>query len=397
MILSNYEKEKAMKKLLSLLLAVIMLLSVLMLTSCDPIGSVKAFVNKILGREAEVRTTITAEEFNKFTNLTNFTLKSEVSGVRQEMISSGDAVRVIVEYDILSVDVIVDLRNYTLISESELGCFGVTIGEELISAQGFALKNLGLIGVEYNELAYNSETKAYEFKDNYKEYELYFENGNLVYGLITSTSKHEQGTYEITNVGTTTVEIPEVYIDISDGKIEPSQADRDVVTTVTDEQILSNIINMTNVSFKANAVVGDASFKVTDTSVGFEFDIFGINYVANYITIIDGALYEISEHYNSETHGYDFIASPMGVKANTIAGALEQAKEYLSTEYMVYNEEGRYYELEADEIKFYLYFENGQLVQFVACVPYSDMEIEMIFTICDIGNTTIEFPEYTIR
>ena len=396
MILSNYEKEKAMKKLLSLLLAVIMLLSVLMLTSCDPIGSVKAFVNKILGREAEVRTTITAEEFNKFTNLTNFTLKSEVNGVGQEMISSGDAVRVIVEYDILNMDIIIDLSNYTLISESELGCFGLTIDEELISAQGFSLKNLGLIGVEYNELAYNSETKAYEFKDNYKEYELYFENGNLVYGLITSTSKHEQGKYEITNIGKTTVAIPE-YINISDRKIEPSQAGKDVVTTVTDEQILANLVNMTNFSFKANAVVGNASFKVTDTSVGFKFDIFGISYVENYITIIDGSLYEISKHYNSETHSYDFIASPRDVKADTIVGALEQVKEYLSTEYMVYNEEGRYYELEADEIKFYLYFEDGQLVKFVACVPYSNMEIEMIFTICDIGNTTIEFPEYTIR
>ena len=66
-----------MKRFTSLMLVAIMLISTLMLTSCDPIGSVKGFVNKVLGKETgepAQETQITLEQWLAAGELTNYTV-----------------------------------------------------------------------------------------------------------------------------------------------------------------------------------------------------------------------------------------------------------------------------------------------------------------------------------
>ena len=386
-----------MKRLLSLILVAIMLLTTLMLTSCDPIASVKGFVNKALGKEEEtpeVRTTINEMEWRKTYSITNYTLNAEVLG-EKIAIASDDKVAAMSYY---GMDFIIDLSTGCFIMEGAQGYMGATLGKDVFPITNIALGEMGLLPeIAFSELVYDEEIKAYTYKDEESMLlcEFRFENGKLVYALMLPIDVTEEGKIEVTNVGTTVVELPE-YIDITDGKIEPSKAGKDVVTTVTDEDLL-NHLDMTNFTVSANVLIYQIGLKVTDTAVEMKATMLGEIMTEAYMAIVDGCVYEIEEEYDYDSDEYIYVATPIGDTSNSLFEELEGIEEYLSTEYLTYNEEGRYYELEVEGEKIYLYFENGNLVQFVVCTDVGlGFPMEMIFEISDVGTTKVELPEYTI-
>ena len=151
---------------------------------------------------------------------------------------------------------------------------------------------------------------------------------------------------------------------------------------------------MPNLTVSASLILANIVLKGTKTAAEVKVTSFGEISQHAYITLIDGTVYNIEREYNG-----DYVAYNMGEQINSMEEALEEIKPYLSTEYLVYNEEGRYYELEVEGTNIYFYFENGQLVQIVvmtSTAPENGVNIEIIFTISDVGTTTIELPEYTI-
>lgn len=388
-----------MKKLLSLALVAVMLLSTLMLTSCDPIGSVKGFFNKIMGKDDVqdgIRTTISEIEWRKMYNSTNYTLKVADDEAKMELAFSPTAADVFVDYDFVKYDFIIDFATGALIGKTEFGYMGLVMGDELMIGDAMSLADMGLLPeYKFSDLTYDEQSKSYTAKDKNFLGEFHFENGILVYGVIVPAEGDMDSIIEITNVGTTVVEVPE-YINISDGKIEPSKAGKDVVTTVTDEQLKAHL-DMKNFTIKADIIIYQIGLKASDASLEMKVGMMGEVMQEKYATIIDGSLYEIAEEYDSNIGEYVFVARPTGDGGDSLFDDLEGIEEYLSTEYLTYNAEGRYYELEVEGTKAYFYFENGQLVQFVVCTDVGlGMPMEVIFRVTDVGTTKVELPEYII-
>ena len=71
----------------------------------------------------------------------------------------------------------------------------------------------------------------------------------------------------------------------------------------------------------------------------------------------------------------------------------------MSTEYLTYDEEGRYYKLNIEGVELYLYFENGKLVKGVYLTDETGMDelTEIVFTVTDLGTTTVTLPEFEIN
>lgn len=384
-----------MKRFLSLTLVVVMLLSTLMLTSCDPIGSVKGFFNKILGKEEaeteieEVRTTITEMEWRNVYSSTSYSLSMEADYIHASFIVSGTVMQI----NYMGIDFIVDLKTGYIISKSDVGYTGIKLlDQETIADVGdVSLGELGMFpSIEYSELSYDSEQECYTFKDKSSLGELYFENGKLVYALIVPADISETGKIELKNVGSTVVNLPE-YIDLSDGKPEPSKVASDVVTTITEEQFLANF-NLTNLTLKTQILVYDVVVNITDTALGLKMSAMGEVMQEEYKVRIDGVVYDIENSYDN---GY--VARPS--ENDSSIGSMGDALESLSFDSMVYNKDGRYYELDVEGTKVYLYFENGQLVQLLVIEDIFGLGIdsEIIITITDIGTTNVILPEYTIE
>ena len=389
-----------MRKLLSLLLVAVMLLSTLMLSSCDFLDTVGGFFGGLFGGdetvEDNIRRTITEMEWRKVYSAKNFTMYGEIDGERLNLTFAEGAMAI----NYHGIDALIDLNTGAIIGKNGNGYVGIDMGSNTGIASdfiGMANLTLGQLEIlpefEYSELVYNEESKSYSAKDERTLCEFHFEEGNLVYALMVPADVNEEGKIEIRNVGTTILEIPE-YSNITDGIIEPSKAGKDVVTTVTDEQILAHL-DMPNLTVSASLILANIVLKGTETATEVKVTSFGEISQHAYITLIDGTVYNIEREYNG-----DYVAYIMGEQINSMEEALEEIKPYLSTEYLVYNEEGRYYELEVEGTNIYFYFENGQLVQIVVMTsnaPVNGVNIEIIFTISDVGTTTIDLPEYTIK
>ena len=207
-----------MKRFLSLTLVAIMLLSTLMLTSCDPVGSVKGFVNKVLGREEEsVRTTITAEEWAQASLLENFTMTISQS------YSDGYNINVVAKYtaDVVYMCYSYDFNGQNYTSESYydlkekcevyLDENGAWVGEYFADIENM-LPGSFISEINFENLVYDKDTKSYVFEDEYERYNVYFENGNLIRIVVTSTDLETPATATMDNFGTTTVTLPKYTV-----------------------------------------------------------------------------------------------------------------------------------------------------------------------------------------
>lgn len=380
-----------MKKFLSLLLVAVMLLSTLMLSSCDFLDTVGGFFGGLLGgeenQEDNVRRTISEMEWRKIYSSKNFTLSGEFEDIKINLVMADDAA----EINYNGINLLVDLKTGAIIGKNATGYVGGNFGTTIESlGLNVTLGQTGILPeIEYNELVYSEETKSYSVTKEDVMIEFHFEEGNLVYALMLPTDVTESGKVEIKNIGTTVFELPE-YTDITDGKIEPSKAGKDVVTTVTDEQLLAHL-DMKNLTVSANMIVADIVIKGTESALEMKATMMGESMQHVYLTLIDGQLFQLQEDWEG-----NFVATKIGEQSDLMTEELEQIKPYLSTEYLVYNEAGRYYELEVEGMMFYFYFENGQLVQFVMTqdVLGTGVPMEIIFTVTDVGTTKVELPKF---
>lgn len=376
-----------MKKLLSLMLVAVMLLATLSLTSCDLaalFGGGSTTTTK--EPQKEVRTTITELEWRKVYASTNYELKMEAEDIKIALISTGTVAYV----DYMGLKLFIDIETGMYISESEAGYVGMVIGESMFG-EDMSLGGIGFLPeIKFSELVYDETKKIYTYANDEAIGEFQFENGTLVYGVIMPADTSIEGMYEIKNVGTTVLELPE-YNNISDGIIEPSKAGKDVVTTITDEQ-LSKLFAENNFTINASIIVYDIDLKITENATEATMSMLGMGGSSSYSVLIDGEWYDLEEDYYTG----EYLAKKAS-EGSSMADSFGDISEFLTLEKLTYNEAGRYYEYKDEEMEAYFYFENGTLVQFVVCGEMlTEGKTEIIFTVSDIGTTKVDLPEYTV-
>ena len=386
-----------MKRFLSLTLVAVMLLSTLMLSSCDFINKTKDFVHGVFGIGDDVRTTITAEEWENILNITNFTFIIH-NGEFYDCISmDGNAIEVVETTDFYSQSTIIDLENGCLVQETASGWVGyqvnVTYYEEI------NLGNLGYVpDVDFSELVYNEETKAYTYENDSKSFSARFEDGNLVYAELRYKSSYTESWVEIKDIGTTVVNLPKYEI-MTDGIVSSNDAPADAVTTVTDEQF-ANIFNVNNCtiqwSFIGSGMTMTITLEIVEEGMKMTLNLMGeegSEYAAN----IDGKYYAIE----TNSDGQNVVYTGLGASGIDVAGGILQMLEInnLDETTLAYNEQGRYYTMQAGADVLYFYFENGQinkiiLVKAVAGSTTPYLEIPVVFS--NFGTTEVDIPEYII-
>ena len=396
-----------MKRFTSLMLVAIMLISTLMLTSCDVFNQAKNFVQDIFGiendKQSGVRTTITLEEWVALNDVTNYTYRMYSPEMEMAVWATDKAVKVYYcyKYDGLQTEytMIYDLPNNNMLVESFVGWFGYQT-KEIMGETDYSLKNFATFNQEvFDQMVYDEDEKCYDFDIGGAILKFYFEDGVLVRTRLASDDLLNTG-IEIGNIGTTVVELPE-YTIVNDGKIDPSKADPSVRTTITDEDLINffsnpNFTVSTAINEEFNVIGGDTvelTLKVAENSLELTASQFGES-ESQYMTIVDGVLYSI------ERYGDGYLATSV-VTIESILAELGPVEDVSIVDYLVYDEAGRYYTLDIEGLKFYFFFEEGQLVKAVYVMEnaYSADYVEyleIIFVVSDIGTTVVELPEYVI-
>ena len=193
-----------MKKILSLSIIFVMIISSFALTSCDEAyKNVLGFVREQLENSGIiVRTTVTEEEWNNAMNSTNFTVIMESEDEYLEIVLEDTKMKVIIQGTTIYFEEIDD--NRFMIMQLEDGTWASTENGLL-----FEFLNLGeIIGdFHFDEFTYDAEKGAYIASYEEIVVEFKFENAVLVNGSIVTVNAKQ--TYRITNGGTTVIDIPE--------------------------------------------------------------------------------------------------------------------------------------------------------------------------------------------
>lgn len=381
-----------MKRILSLILVAIMMLTTMSLTSCEML---KGFIDGFVG-ELTTRTTITEEEWNKIEDISNFTLEMNTNPGKYIIEVSEDFLRLErsdgANYH---VNMAYDLKNGYLLSETAVGWLAYEGLGVAPSEDELKIFEIGFLDkVEFSALTYNEETKIYTYQSEDAIYEFRFENGALLSIDARGVDPEDTAYVKVYNVGTTVVEISE-YTVINDGKMDPSKADASVRTTVTSEELAAHLdIRNATICAAALAEFGEAGSIILKLAENGMTMVSGSMFESEkqYMAFIDGIMYSVYQR-NGE-----YVASKYA-SLEEINAYIEMAKENLTIDYLTYNEEGRYYSLNlGDGQDFYFYFENGQLVRgaYVINYGYGDGSMEIHFIVTDVGTTIVDLPEFTV-
>lgn len=382
-----------MKRILSLTLVAIMMLTTMSLTSCEML---KGFIDGFVG-ELTTRTTITEEEWNKIEDISNFTLEMNTNPGKYIIEVSEDFLRLERSNSAgYYANMAYDLKNGYLLSETAVGWLAYEGLGVAPSKDELKIFEMGFLDkVEFSALTYNEETKSYTYQSEDAIYEFRFENGALRSIDARGVDPEDTTNVKISNVGTTVVEISE-YIVINDGKMDPSKADASVRTTVTSEELAAHL-DIRNATICAATLpdygeAGSIILKLAEN--GMELSIGSVyEDEKQYMAFIDGIMYSVYER-NGE-----YVASKYA-SLEEIDTVIATAKENLTIDYLTYNEEGRYYSLNlGDGQDFYFYFENGQLVRGAYVINYGsgDGSMEIHFIVTDVGTTIVDLPEFTVN
>ena len=389
-------KGKTMKKLLSLLIVAVMLLSTL--TACD-LETAKGYLVNFLEQftttakeDKVVRTTVTEEEYMNAFKVNNFTVKADTGEEGVYLVVDGSKIIYQISMGESGMSLKCDLEKHVIISSTSAGDLAY-LSEDVASEEEVTLANMGLLeSYAYETLTYNEERKSYTYSDEYEIVEFFFEDGTLA-KVVMSTPDDNTVQGEVYDIGTSVVEIGE-YTVVNDGKVDPSKAAADVLTTVTDEQLAAHLelrnftINAVALQYGLYSV--EASLKVADTALELAINMMGEK-EAQYMALVDG------EFLSIERLGDGYLATPIGGTMEDLEEVIEMAREYMKAEYLTYNEEGRYYTLDIEGETFYLYFENGQIVKAVYVIKEGEMMSEVILSISNVGTTEVTLPEYTLN
>ncbi len=405
-----------MRRILSLVLVTVMLLSTFMLTSCDfekTWNDVSGFVGGLIDKYISgSRTTIDKSEWENLYNSTNYTVSQNSPGYYYFIEVADTKARIVAEVDDYKQSMVYDFEGGCILSETNAGWVG-SKSEYMPDMENITLgETVGLYEIEFEDLVYDEATKTYVWEDGtHTVFKFQFNNGVLSYAIAESEYMDMKETVEIKNVGTTVIDIPS-YVILNDGVVDPNNAAEGVETTVTTEQLAALLDNR---NFTLNGVVSydgysvELGIKFADTTIGIEVSAYGQT-LGTYLTLIDGEFYVVKQDSYA-----DWYATPVGGTMDDFNAGVEEAKNYISVDYLTYDEEGRYYKMAldavvaeyigADSAELYIYFENGMFTKAV-CVfevvyssPYEKDRIEYIEVLVllnDLGTTSIELPEYTL-
>ena len=208
-----------MKRILSLTLVAIMLLSTIMLTSCDALNKAKDFAHDLFGIGDDVRRTINAYEWQHLTISDNYTLNLsyEQNGISAEAVldRTPQAEKLHIKYNTAGTKVEADLYydakgGYAIEPNGSGGWVGFqseSYGEQLAPFLG------ELKGMRFHELVYDEDLGAYIYNlvedGNEMNIRYYFEEGILV--CIEGTAKYEGMNiiFELSNFDGVKVELPQ--------------------------------------------------------------------------------------------------------------------------------------------------------------------------------------------
>lgn len=180
---------------------------------------------------SEIRTTVTAEEFEANMNQTNYTMSFEAEATYlQEPAYGMVMVSATATYsDLVSTGIASPVPYYVVkqddvwygVIESENGWIGqvVNISDENAIAPLVACVSIFNLDHTYDSLVYDTEKKAYTFtqevEDGWQMYCYYFEEGKIIKCEMLDTDSYGNGriTLSISNIGTTVIEIPEFTVE----------------------------------------------------------------------------------------------------------------------------------------------------------------------------------------
>ena len=198
-----------MKKILSLILAFVLMTSAVAFTSCqfNPFGELTA---------GEARYTVSEDEFNKIMAQKNFTA-----------ISSDGLVIKLTEKAALYYELFGDFLFYVYSDLANNVVHELYLEEEKWFAKEIGNVDIGgTLGhlvfedsVKYSDLTYNEKTHSYLFS-GYMDLELFFENGKL----ISARSNKSDISVTFIDFGTTKIEIPE-YTVMNGNQLDPDIID----------------------------------------------------------------------------------------------------------------------------------------------------------------------------
>ena len=192
-----------MKKILSLTLVAMMLLSTLMLTSCDAV--MELLQQYISGLVPEVRYTVTEDEWNAAVKMENYTVTSKnEDGTVDVYKFSKDGYISDTEYG-----------KRTYVFKDGNAYYLNQVGDSWV-ADSFGIDArthtplMLLDGVSFANLTYNEASKVYVCAEDFATLEVYFENGVMVKFAMIMDAGEKTLTFEyvISDVGTTVVNIP---------------------------------------------------------------------------------------------------------------------------------------------------------------------------------------------
>ena len=393
-----------MKKILSLTLVAVMLLSTMLLTSCNIADLLGSFGSQDLTTTpaettpAETtpeettpaeppRYTITQEEWVAAINSSNFTFTgivgNEEDGQEIVYVVTEDSAEIKLDGTLAMYYIQLNNKFYT-ISKLDETTGWVAVETEM----GRWITVCDVIGVDENVfveyLKYNEASKSYVYEEDGNKAEFYFENGKLIKGTITNTELSSSITIE--NAGTTTVTLPEYTV------YQPK-------TTVTKEEFIAGF-NPENFTFSFLVETSDPSGEVLDVNMcsvlvdsytqSYEYRVDGV--ATQYGIIVDESTYSIFK--NEETGIWECLKESDPVDWDTELTV--QGLWYLDDvgglfDGLTYREETESYFFEEDGYSIEIWYKDNQLERIEL---YVGDELRMCVE--NVGTTVVSIPDYVM-
>ena len=199
-----------MKRILSLALICIMLLSVLTLTSCQVYKTVDGFVkDKLQDWGVITRTTITREEWDANWYSNNFSMVyTHKDGFVEEILKTESSMKGYMGEQLIYFTTI-DNTCYIVLEENGTWYAAEWGGRDLAEYTLYDALDGDCYDI-YDELKYDNSKQVYTWSDDELTAEFKFENGALIIAVFEDAQTGEKLT--VSNVGTTSFAIPEYTI-----------------------------------------------------------------------------------------------------------------------------------------------------------------------------------------
>ena len=385
-----------MKKFLSLTLVAIVLLSTLVFTSCDIESILGGGVQITPNPEKEARAAITEMEWLKAFNINNYSLEI-ISGNEKyhyditEKAFFGELFEKKDGSFVSSEKVYLDITNGYQIEQTENGWVGSKI--ELTGEEMHEMIAMFVPKINFADLVYQEATKSYLYKNEDIIFDFYFENGKIVRMEGMSTLPDDDSQIILSNVGTTTVELPEYSVDKYAVSYDEWNANMNAKNyTVDMKATITQTANGEEIGRMESSVVlkqgTDAIYQIADGTEHYSV-LVGDTWCK--LALKEDGKYVVDAYYDYDP--LDSIADMMSTFTNGHTSYHDynynaQSKSY-SYSFKDYERSGACY----------FYFEDGEItkieIRFSISSSGSIQEWNIVCDFSDVGTTVVEVPEFT--